>query len=123
MNEIGACRAIPFKTIFDTRRSNPLDHKSNASRLRPLWRMSNVGRQEKHAAFLNWNLAVPAILDGPEHHVALELEEEFLMRIIMVISSYDWSHQDHHQEVAVSPDRFVGHRWRELGSVIFDPLH
>jgi len=83
--------------------------------------MRHLRRQQEHFARTDGDIDPSAVLHGPEHHVALHLEEEFLARIVMEIGSRIGTADRHDDECAVLKQQFIAHRRLEQMAVLVDP--
>src|SRR4029077_12390176 len=87
VHERSALEAIPFESV-ELARPRRLDHQPDRAFLRPLRRVPDVRRQEEDLSLANGNVVEVAVVDDLEQHVALELIEEFLHRIVVIVRAF-----------------------------------
>src|SRR5262249_11880747 len=79
-------KAIPFECI-ELVRSRRLDDEPDRAFLWPLRRVPHVRRQQENLALANRNIVEVAVIHQLEQHVAFELVEKFLHRVVMAVRS------------------------------------
>ena len=82
--------------------------------------MADMRRQQEDVALADRHVARPAVLVQPKHHVALELVEEFLERIVVVIGALVRSANHGNDEVRIREDLGVADRRLEYVAVGVD---
>lgn len=120
---MAAVVAIPFEGVEMALRPLGLDHQAVGARLRPLGRMAGVGRQQQHVALADRHVPDPAVLDDAQGHVALDLVEELLQRVVVEVRALVRPGDDGDDEVGVLPDLGVADRRPEHLVMVGDPLH
>ena len=103
-------------------RAGALDHQADRARHRPLRRVADVGRaggtpRPRGSATSRGR----AVLPDAQDHVARELVEELLARVVVEVGALVGSADDGDDEVAVVPDLGVADRRLELVAVLVDP--
>ena len=93
-----------------------------SARGRALRRMAHVRRKQEHVARADGHVARAAVFHEAQHHVAGELVEELLERIVVVIGALVRAADERHDEVGVFPDLGVAHRRLQEVAVLLDPL-
>src|SRR5215469_5979092 len=121
VQQLAAALAVPLKTVQLTRTARPFDDQAHGvgGALRGVWQ---VGRDEQYLAGTNRHIHRPSVLHGPEHHVALELIEEFLPGVDVIVLARVRATDHHDDEIAVAEHALVAHRRLELRAVLVDPL-
>src|SRR6266540_916799 len=121
MNEGVAFETIPLEGIelVGPRR---LDYQADRAFLRPLRRVAHMRRQQEHLALANRNVVEPAVVDDLEHHVALELVEELLHRIVVIIGALVRPADHLHGHLAVLEHLLVADRRLEQVLILLDPV-
>src|SRR5436853_7306331 len=114
--------AIPFESIESAFRARHFDDHTDAPSL-PLRRMPHVLRQKKNVAFFDWDLKwrFARTLHNAEENVSLELVEEFLCRIIMIVTSLVGAADYGHHHFPIFPHLRIANRRLELFSIFFNP--
>jgi hypothetical protein len=97
-----------------------LDDESDGMR-RALRRVRHVRRDQQDFAGADRHVERAAVLHGLEHHVALELIEEFLARVDVVVVAGVRAAHHHDDEVAVAEHTLVADRRLQLRAVRIDP--
>ena len=97
-----------------------LDDEPDAVR-RPLRRMAHVRRQQEHVAGANRHVARTPVLHDAQHHVARELVEELLERIVVIVGALVGSADERDDEVGVLPDLRVANRRLQQVAMLVDP--
>jgi len=87
MNECRAARTIPFEAVLHIGRPDLLDDEPDRSGLGPLRRVPQVRRNQQDLALPDRHVARAAVFQHPQHHVAAQLVEEFLVRVVMVVGA------------------------------------
>ena len=100
-----------------------LDHQAVGAGLRPLGRVAGVGRQQQDIALADRHVLHAPVLDDAQGHVALELVEEFLQRVVVEIRALVRPGDDGDDEVRILPDLGVADRRLENVLMLGDPLH
>jgi len=122
VHEIAAFKAVPLERVVRIAIvALRLDHKANRSR-RPLRRVPHVRRQQEHLALADRHVVEIAVVADLEHHVALELVEELLHRIVVIVGALVRPTDHLHGHVAVLEHLLVADRRLEQVLVIVDPL-
>ena len=80
-----------------------------------------MGRQEEHLALADGDVARAAVLPDPQHHVAAELVEELVARVVVEVGALVGAADDGDDEVALVPDLGVADRRAQLLAVLLDP--
>ncbi len=98
------------------------DDQADAAGHRSLRRVPNVLRQEEHVAFADDDVVELAVIVYLQHHVAFELVEELLDRVIVIVGPLvrPADHKGHH--VGILPDLLVADRRLQQVPVFFDPV-
>ena len=81
-----------------------------------------MGGQQQHVAFANRDVHTPPLLDGSQQHVALELVEEFLARVVVIVVTGVRAANHHDDELALFEHLLVAHGRAQFGPVRVDPL-
>src|SRR5579864_4968465 len=113
--------AIPLEAVDHACGALALDDQADAS-VRPLRRVPNMRWKKKDAAFADRKIARPPVLADAQHHVALDLIEEFLERIVVKIGAPIGPAHDRDDEIRPLPDlRVADGRAQEIAMRV-DPL-
>ena len=84
--------------------------------------MPDMRGQQKHRAFLEFHAAGLAALHRVQVRIALELVEEFFVRVVVEIGALVRAADDGDDKIGIKPDLLVAHRGFEQVLVAFDPL-
>ena len=79
-------------------------------------------RQQEHFAFADGHVVELALIDDLEHHVALELVEEFLHGIVVIVGALVRPADHLHGHLAVLEHLLVADRWLKQVLIFADPL-
>src|SRR5579864_2855019 len=121
MEERVAARTIPFEAVDHPRRTLPLDHEPDCPH-RSLRRMAQMRRQQEDRSLANRQIMRLTVFENAEHHVALELIEEFLERIVMIVGAAVGTAHHRDDEVALLPDLRIADRRPQQCPMRLDPL-
>ena len=80
-----------------------------------------MGGQEEHLALADRDVAWRAVLPDAQHHVAAQLVEELVARVVVEVGALVRAADDGHDEVALVPDLGVADRRPQLLAVVLDP--
>src|SRR5262249_51498829 len=116
-----ALETIPFEGI-ELVGPRCLDHEADRAGLRSLRAVADMRRQQENLSFANGNVIEIAVVDDLEQHVAFELVEEFLHRIVMIVGALVRPADDLHGHLAVLEYFLVAHRRVEQVLVLVDPV-
>src|SRR6185312_2584563 len=84
--------------------------------------MQQVWRDQEDLALVDGDIHRLPVLHGLQQHVAFDLVEEFLARVVVeVLAGVGTAHHLHH-ETRVGVDALVAHRWLQEVAVLVDPL-
>src|SRR6266446_977058 len=121
VDQRSAVEAIPFEGIelVGPRR---LDHEADRAFLRSLRRVADMRRQQENLSFANGDVVEIAVVDDLEQHVALELIEELLHRIVTIVRTLVRPADDLHGHLAVLEYFLVADRRLEQMLVFVDPV-
>ena len=120
MHQRAACEAIPFEGIECVGPCG-LHHQADRAFLRPLRRVGHVRRKQEYLALADRHVVEIAVVHDLEHHVALELVEEFLDRIVVIVRALVRPADDLHGHVAVLEHLLVADRRLQQVLVLLDP--
>src|SRR5262245_8120869 len=122
MHPLTALEAEPFEAVDITLAPSPFDDQADRARDRPLRRMTRVRPDQEYIAFPDLHVVDLAVLGDLENHVALELIEEFLDRIVVEIDPLVRAADDHHRHVGIAIEQLLvaDRRFEEL-LVLGDP--
>ena len=95
---------------------------SNRPLLGPLSGVDGVGRHHEHFTFADRYIEDLAVLGDLQHHVALDLEEPFLDRVVMEIDSGVGAANHHHDHSRVVMQQLIVDGRLQPVLVVFDPL-
>ena len=102
--------------------ATPFDDE--AERLgRAAWRVGDVWRNEKRLAFLDEVVDDAAVLPRLDDDVTRQLDEELLAIDFMEVVPRVWAADHHGEEITAAVEILVAHRWLEVGTVGFGPVH
>src|SRR5215467_8529727 len=122
MHALAAVEAKPFEAVNIGLAPRALDHEANRPRNRTLRRVTRVRPDNEHVAFLDRHVVDLAILSDLKKHVALELIEELLDRIVMKIDALVGSADNHDRHVGFGVEQLlVSDRRFEKLLVLGDP--
>src|SRR5262245_3530646 len=82
--ERAAFEAVPFEGV-ELVRPRRLDHEPDRARLRALRRMPHMRGQQKDVARADRDVVELPVVDDLQQHVALELIEELLDRVVVIV--------------------------------------
>jgi len=116
-----AAFAIPGIAFRFVSPPDPFHHQADGVR-RPLRRMRTIGRQQEDFSRPN-SLPPPLafIVDILQHHVTLELVEEFLSRIDVKVSTSVGTTDDHDDELGIFPDHLGPNGRLQQITMLIDP--
>src|SRR5690606_10857470 len=120
IQRVVAALAEPEKTVLFLGPALALDHQAHGVG-EALRRMGHVGRQQQDFALTNGDVDALAVLDGPQQHVAFELVEEFLARVVVIVGAGVRPADHHDDELGVAEHLAVAHRRLEEFAVLVDP--
>ena len=89
---------------------------------KPLRRVRYMGRQPQHVALAAGNIHAPPVLDRPQQHVAFELVEELLARVVVVVLAGVRAADHHDDELTLFEYLLVADGRAQVGPVRVDPL-
>ena len=110
MNEGMAGEAIPFEAVDEPFGPLALDHQADAARDRPLRRMADMRRQQEDIAGMDRQIARLAVIEDAQRHVARDLIEKFLERVVVIIGARVRPADDGDDEIRILPDLRVADR-------------
>src|SRR5688572_24640250 len=84
--------------------------------------MAHMRRQQEHVALLDRHIVEIAVVADLEHHVALELVEKLLDRIVVVVAALVRAADHLHGHVAVFEHLLVADRRLQQVLVLVDPF-
>ena len=122
VHQRAALEAVPFEGIERIGVvALRLDHEADRAR-GPLRRVPHMRRQQEHLALLDRHVVEIAVVADLEHHVALELVEELLHRVVMIVAALVRPADHLHGHVAVLEHLLVADRRLEQVLVLGDPF-
>ena len=83
--------------------------------------MAHVRRQQEDVAGADRHVARTAVLHDPQRHVAVELVEELLERVVVVVGALVRAADHRDDEIGVFPDLRVADRRLQELAVLVDP--
>src|SRR5579862_3674733 len=107
MHAVATAEAVPLESVPLAFRPLRLDHQAHRAGYRPLGRMPDMRRQQEDIALADRHVVMPAAVDDLQDHVAFELIEEFLRRIVMEVRPLVGSADDRHHQPGIGPDLLV----------------
>src|SRR5262249_44191337 len=117
-----ALEAEPFEAVDIALAPGTFDDEADRARDRPLRRMTRVRPNQEYIAFPDRNIVDLSLLGYLENHVALELIEELLDRIVVEIDPLVRAADDHHRHVGLAVEQLpVADRRPEELLVLGDP--
>ena len=122
MHPLTALEAEPFEAVDIALAPGTFDDEADRARDRPLRRMTRVRPNQEYIAFPDRNIVDLSLLGYLENHVALELIEELLDRIVVEIDPLVRAADDHHRHVGLAVEQLlVADRRPEELLVLGDP--
>src|SRR5690606_16774617 len=86
-----------------------------------LGRVRHARRKQEDLAFPARTIHASTVLHRAQHHVAFDLIEELLARIIVIVAAIVRSADDHDDELRVRKDLLVAHRRFQELAMLVDP--
>src|SRR5688572_11103497 len=121
VHERPALRAIPFEAVVDVARAHLLHHHADRAR-RALRRMPAARRDQEDLAFADRDVARLSTFDHLEDHVAAQLVEELLVRIVVVVGARIRAADHLHDEVlGLAEHHLIADRRLEKVLMLLDP--
>ena len=124
MHQVVALQAVPLEGVLLALGSLRLDHQPDASGHGTLRGVPDVCGQEEDVALPDGNVPrrLSRLLHDAQHHVALQLVEELLHRVVMEVGAVVGAahHRDH--QFSILPNLGVAHGRLESASVLFNPV-
>src|SRR5438105_2302565 len=102
--------------------AEPLEIVVGFAIVRSLRRVADMRRQQENLPFANGDVVEIAVVDDLEQHVALELIEELLDRIVMIVRTLVRPADDLHGHLAVLEYFLVADRRFEQVLILVDPV-
>src|SRR5262245_7866286 len=121
VDEAVAARAVPLEPVDLPGRPRTLDHQPDRAGHGALGRVPDVRRQEEDVAFADGDVAGATLLPHPQDHVAPELVEELVARVVVKVRPLVGPAPHGDDEVPLVPDLRVPDRRSELLAVFVDP--
>ena len=120
VQQMATALAVPLQTILLAGAPVPLDDEPHGI-CEALRGMRNPAGQEENLSRADGNIDGPALLDGLEQHVTLDLVEELLARVHVIVLARVGSPHDLDDEVAVAVDTLVADRRLQQMPVVLYP--
>src|SRR6185437_12293479 len=117
-----AIEAVPLEGIEQAFGTPRLHDEPDRSFLRPLRRMADMRRQQEDFALPDRHVVVLAVVDDLEHHVAAQLVEELLDRVVVEIGSLVGAADHGNHQRGVPPDLLIADRRLQQMLVFVDPF-
>ncbi len=108
VKQISALLAVPLKSVELTGPSSALDDQTYGAS-RTLRRMRDARRQEQNLTGAYGQIANPAVLGHPKHHISFELVEKLFGGIDVEIASSIGTTDGHHDKFTVLKYELVAH--------------
>jgi hypothetical protein len=83
--------------------------------------MRNAWRKQENVSSTDPDIAVFAVIDNFQCHVAFELVEKFLALVDVIVLSRIRSADDHDDEIGILPDYLVSNRRFQQMPMFIDP--
>lgn len=107
MDQRAAVEAEPLEAVEVLLAPRSLDHQSDRTLDRALRRMAHVRRQEEDLAFTDRHVEDPAALGNLQQHVALDLIEEFLHRVVVEVDPLVRAADDHDHHLGLGVEELL----------------
>ena len=121
VHERSALGAVPLEAVGVALRAGSLDDQADRAGHRPLRRVAHVRRQQEHLPLADRDVARRTVVPDAQDHVAAQLVEELVARVVVVVGALVRSADDGDDEVALVPDLGVADRRLQLLAVLLDP--
>lgn len=119
---MAAVEAVPLEGIQEAFRPLRFDDKADRSRDRSLRRMAYVRRYAEDIAFIQFDVVVFSAIDQLENHVAFELIEEFIDRIVVKVGALIGTADYRNHQIGLRPDLLIADRRLQLVAILVDPV-
>jgi hypothetical protein len=121
VEQVIAALAVPEEPVSFVAASLAFDDQAHGIR-ETLGRVRHVRGQQQDFSCTNGYIHPLPFLHRAQEHVALELMEELLTRVVVVVLARVGAAHDHDDELARVEDLLVADRWLQVGAMRLDPL-
>src|SRR5215471_4723608 len=121
MEERAAVEAQPFQTILGAWPPGAFDDKPDRALNRALWRVAQMRRREKDLPFADRHIVYSARFGNLQEHIAAQLVEELLGRVVMEVGPLVRAADDLHDHARILEHRLIANRRLQQMAVLVNP--